>query len=158
MIITRELPRDRWRRVLDDLSRLHGGATVQLQVLDEEHGVHAYGGTLRLVGLASDGLAGREAISATLEAGAGVHLTHTIDNPRTVRIELLWESRTANIQITDADGRPTLICLGPPLLADGVERGLVDGINESGADSYPRRENLAESAGSSALVPFRPQS
>ncbi len=132
MIITREVPRNRWRHALDDLSRVHAGAAVQLQVLDDEHGVQAYGDGLRLVGLSSDGPRDRESISAILQAG-GTHLTHTIDRPRVVRLEQLWEPRTAAIQVTDADGRRTLICLGTPVLADGVRRGQV--VDHSAAPS-----------------------
>jgi hypothetical protein len=122
MTITRTVPREQWRRVLDDLSRLHAGATVRLQVLDESQGPTAYGGALRLVGLTSDGGAGRESISAILEASAVAHVTHIIDSPSAVHVELLWEPRTANIQVTTADGSRTLICLGPPVLADGLRR------------------------------------
>jgi hypothetical protein len=136
MTITRQVPQDQWRKVLDDLSRVHAGATVRLQVLDDQ-GLKVYGDALRLVGLASDGLAGRESISAILEAGPNVHLTHVVDRPCAMHVERQWEPRTANIQVTEDDGRRTVICLGPPVLADGG------------------RKHLAAIRGSSALVPFR---
>jgi hypothetical protein len=136
MIITRQVPQDQWRRVLDDLSRVHAGATVRLQVLDDQ-GLKFYGDALRLVGLASDGVAGRESISAMLEAGPNAHLTHVVDSPCAMHVEQQWEPRTANIQVTGKDGRRTLICLGPPVLADGG------------------RKHPAGRRGSSALVPCR---
>lgn len=116
MVITKDVPRARWRRALDDLSRVHAGAPVLLTVLDEEHGLQTHGGDLRLVGLTSDGQAGSESIVAMLAGGS--HVTHIIDHPSSVHVELLWESRTANVQIVDQDGRRTLICLGAPVLAN----------------------------------------
>ncbi|MEO5823017.1 MAG: DUF5335 family protein [Vicinamibacteraceae bacterium] len=114
MVITREIPRDRWRRVLDDLSRVHAGTSVRLVVLDGEHGMQTHGDVFALAGLSSDGEAGCESFSAMLSGAA--HVTHFINHPRSLHVELLWESRTANLQIVDGDGIRTLISLGPPLL------------------------------------------
>jgi hypothetical protein len=116
MMITKEVARPMWRRVLDDLSRLHAGAPVRLEVLDGDNGIHSHGDDFRLVGLTSDGREGSEVISAILARGA--HLTHIIDQPQSMHLELLWESRTANVQIADAHGTRTLIHLGAPVFAD----------------------------------------
>jgi hypothetical protein len=116
MVITKEVPRPSWRRVLDDLSRVHAGATAHLVVLDDEQGPQTHGDAFALVGMSSDGDAGTESIAAILIRG-GAHVTHIIDRPRSLHVELLWESRTANLQIADASGIRTLICLGPPVLA-----------------------------------------
>lgn len=118
MVITREIPRPLWRRTLDDLSRLHAGASVQLLVLDEENGLQRHGDGLTLVGLTSDGRAGAESITAIM-AGA-THIAHIIDAPCTLHVELSWESRTANLLIGGSHGSRTLICLGPPVIADGT--------------------------------------
>jgi len=118
MMITRQVARPMWRRVLDDLSRLHAGAPVRLEVLDGDNGLQSHGDNFRLVGLTSDGREGSEAISAILARGA--HVTHIIDQPRSVHLELLWESRTANIRIADASGTLTLIHLGAPVLVGGT--------------------------------------
>lgn len=115
MVITREIPRAQWRRFLDDISRLHAGAPARLVVLDAEQGVQTHGDTFRLVGLTSDGDAPYASIAAMLDGGA--HITHLIDHPESMHVELSWESRTANIQITADDGTRTLIHLGPPVLA-----------------------------------------
>jgi len=117
MRITREVPREQWRRVLDDLSRLHAGAAVRLQVLDHEQGVQTYGEPFRLVGLTSDGEAGCASIAAIL--GGAAHLTHIIEHPRALHVELRWEARTASVQVTEADGTRTVISLGPPVLSGG---------------------------------------
>src|SRR5687767_9441013 len=66
MVVTREIPPPQWRRVLDDLSRVHDGADVRLVVLDQEHGLQAHGQAFRLAGLTSDGEPGFESISAIL--------------------------------------------------------------------------------------------
>jgi hypothetical protein len=116
MVITKEVPRSSWRRVLDDLSRLHLDATARLMVLDAEHGVQSHGDAFRLVGLTSDGDAGSESIVAILALPGGAHVTHSITGPRRLHLELLWETRTANVQIADANGTRTLICLGAPVL------------------------------------------
>ena len=152
MNITRDVPRNQWRRMLDDLSRVHGGATVQLQVLDDQHGVQGYGDTLRLVGLSSDGPPDGESISAILQAGAATHLTHTIDRPREVRLELLWEPRTAAIQVTDVDGKRTLICLGTPVLADGVRRGR-GAASQASAPAPPARPGVRDVPPPPRLLP-----
>ena len=116
MVITREIPRSVWRGFLDDISRVHAGATARLVVLDAEQGVQTYGGTFTLVGLTSDGDATHGAIVAMF--GGRAHITHLIDDPVSMHIELSWESRTANIQVTAGDGTRTLIQLGPPVLPD----------------------------------------
>ena len=114
MVVTREIPPPQWRRVLDDLSRVHDGSDVRLVVLDDDHGLQAHGPTFRLAGLTSDGRPGFESISAIL-AGP-THVTHIIDRPRSLHVERRWESRTATVQIIDRNGRRTLIALGPPVL------------------------------------------
>jgi hypothetical protein len=110
---------------------VHDGAVVRLVVLDDDNGMQAHGTAFRLAGLTSDGRPGFESISAIL-AGS-THVTHIIDHPRSLHVERRWESRTANVQITDSDGVRTLISLGPPVLSDrtgeamaalGVRRGL----------------------------------
>jgi len=116
MVITREIPRAQWRRVLDDLSRLHAGAPVHLVVLDDEHGPQTHGDTFTLVGLTSDGQTGSESIAVILARGA--HVTHIIEHPCALHVELLWESRTANLQIVAAGGTRTVISLGAPVLAE----------------------------------------
>jgi hypothetical protein len=117
MRVTREVPPAQWRRVLDDLSRVHDGAVVRLLVLDDDHGIQAHGAAFRLAGLTSDGRPGFESISVIL-AGS-THVTHIIEHPRSLHVERRWESRTANVQVTDNEGVRTLISLGPPV-SDGT--------------------------------------
>lgn len=133
MVITREIPRSVWRRFLDDISRVHAGATARLVVLDTDQGVQSYGGTFTLVGLTSDGDATRGSIAAML--GGRSHITHLIYDPVSMHIELSWEARTANIQVTAGNGRRTLIQLGPPVLPDARQRELLVGAAAPGADA-----------------------
>jgi uncharacterized protein DUF5335 len=114
MVVTREIPPPQWRRVLDDLSRVHDGAVARLIVLDDDHGVQTHGESFRLAGLTSDGSPGRESIAVIL-AGS-THVTHIIDRPRSVYVERRWESSTAAVQVVDRNGIRTLISLGPPVL------------------------------------------
>ena len=118
MIITKEVPPSQWRRTLDDLSRLHGGSAVQLMVLDDDGGPQVHGAGFTLGGLTADGDGGAGSIAAILSGPASV--THIVDRPRTLHLEMSWESRTANLQITDASGTRTLISLGPPVLPERV--------------------------------------
>jgi hypothetical protein len=140
--------------MLDDLSRVHAGAKARLQVLDDEQGVQGYGEALRLIGLSSDGPPGRESISAILQAEGGTHLTHTIDGPRDVRLELLWEPRTAAIEVTTVDGTRTLICLGPPVLADGIGRGPI-GRSPVAPTAPPLRAEVRNLPAPLRLLPHR---
>lgn len=121
MIVTRDVPRAEWRRVLDDLSRLHAGAAVTLQVLDVDQGRQMHGEGFTLVGLTADGGASDPSIAAIL-AGRS-HLTHLVEHARRLHVQALWENRTASVDITQADGTRTLICLGPPVLPDGRRPG-----------------------------------
>jgi hypothetical protein len=121
MIVTREVPRVEWRSVLDDLSRLHAGATASLEVLDAEHGLQTHGDGFTLLGLSADGATGGP-IAAILAGRA--HLTHLIEHPRAMHVETLWEQRTANLNIAQADGTRTIIRLGPPVLPRGRDRAL----------------------------------
>ncbi len=121
MIVTREIPPPQWRRVLDDLSRVHEGADVRLIVLNDEQGPQTHGEAFRLAGLTADGGPGLESISAIL-AGS-THVTHIIDRPRSVHVERRWESRTATIQVVDRNGIRTLISLGPPVAVRRVPHG-----------------------------------
>src|SRR5687768_4563274 len=125
MVVTREVPPAQWRLVLDDLSRVHDGADVQLVVLDDDHGLQAHGEAFRLAGLTSDGRPGLESISAIL-AGS-THVTHIIDRPRSLHVARRWESRTATVQIVDQNGRRTLIALGPPVLP-GAARATTEAV------------------------------
>lgn len=134
MLITREIPRSVWRRFLDDISRLHAGATARLVVLDAEQGVQSHGDSFTLVGLTSDGEATHGSIAAML--GGRAHLTHLIDDPVAMHIELSWETRTATLQITGGDGTRTLIHLGPPVLPDARRSDLLVGAAPAG----PMRE------------------
>lgn len=133
MLITREIPRPVWRRFLDDISRLHAGATARLVVLDAEQGVQSYGDTFTLVGLTSDGTAARGSIVAML--GGRAHITHLIDDAVSLHVELSWETRTATLQITAGDGTRTLIHLGPPVLPDPRRSALLVGAAPAGADA-----------------------
>jgi hypothetical protein len=133
MVITREIPRSVWRRCLDDISRLHAGATARLVVLDAEQGVQTHGDTFRLVGVTSDGDATHGSIAAMF--GGRSHITHLIEDPVTVHVELSWEARTANIQVTAGDGTRTLIQLGPPVLPDPRPRDRLVGAAAPGADA-----------------------
>ena len=120
MVITREIPRGRWRQVLDDLSRVHAGAAVLLEVLDEEGGLQTHGPGFRLVGLTADGEPGAESIAVIIDGRT--RLTHLIAHPCSLTIEQLWESRTAHLQVADASGARTLISLGAPIVAGGRPR------------------------------------
>lgn len=131
MVITREIPRPVWRRVLDDISRLHAGASARLEVLDAEQGVQTHGDAFTLVGLTADGDATHGSIAAMF--GGRAHLTHLIDDPVSMHIELSWESRTANVQITGADGTRTLVHLGPPVLSGPRPNDLHAGAAAPGA-------------------------
>jgi hypothetical protein len=127
---------------LDDLSRLHAGAPARLVVLDAEQGVQSHGDTFTLVGLTSDGQAGAETIAVIL--ARGTHVTHIIDQPRSLVLEQLWESRTANLQVIAVDGTRTLISLGTPVLA-GTRRSGTAMVGTS-----PRPCGLLRAAGAGA--------
>ena len=116
MEITREIPRAQWRQVLDDLSRVHAQAAVRLMVLDEGRGIETHGDAFRLVGLTADGRPGCEAIAAIIAGQTRV--THIIDRPVSVRLEQLWEARTASLQVVDGHGTRTVISLGPPVIGE----------------------------------------
>ena len=136
MVITKEVPRPRWRGFLDDLSRLHAGAAARLVVLDREQGVQTHGDTFRLVGLTGDGDALHTSIAAMFDGRS--HITHLIDHPAAMHIELSWETRTATLQITAGDGTRTLIYLGPPVLPEASRHdGALVAAAPTGAD-FPR--------------------
>jgi hypothetical protein len=120
MVITREIPRPQWRRLLDDLSRVHAGAAVHLLVLDDACGPETHGDDFRLIGLTADGPPGAEAIAAIMAGRTRV--THIIDRPQSLLLEQLWETRTANVQIVDSGGTRTVISLGPPVVVDAPRR------------------------------------
>jgi hypothetical protein len=122
MIVKRDVPPAEWRRVLDDLSRLHAGAVVTLEVLDVEQGRQTHGEGFTLVGLTADGGGSDPSIAAIL-AGRS-HLTHLVEHARRLHVQALWETRTASVDITQADGTRTFIRLGPPVLPDGRRHGV----------------------------------
>jgi hypothetical protein len=118
---------------------LHAGAAVGLLVLDAEHGIQSHGDTFTLVGLTSDGRAGAESIAAILARGA--HVTHIIEHPRSLHVELLWESRTVNLQVVAEDGTRTVITLGPPVLGEAT------GSRTEGLRTSPRPRGLLRAGG-----------
>jgi len=112
---TREISRDQWKPFLDELSRLHLGQKVRLEVLSDGVGVRTEARDLPLLGICTDrdGI-GRDLIEVILGDSPAAHLTHPVVSPAWVHASE-DEAGLSALQIVAADGSKTMIHFGRPV-------------------------------------------
>lgn len=118
---TVQIPREAWSQTLDDLSAMHEGWLVSVDVLSAEMGAQPEVHDLPLVGVVAepDGDGGTITISAAHQ-DAG-QITHTIHSPIRLWIERTDEGADAAVEIESADGTKAIMRFRTPALPETVD-------------------------------------
>ncbi len=111
---TRDIPEEQWEEFLDSLSREHTFDSVTVQVSDPDMGYQIEMTRLPLVGVSADLKAGGgpriEVIVGRTEFD---HTTHSIAEPKAVRVEEDDQGEPAVLEVESAGGSKTLVILTP---------------------------------------------
>jgi Family of unknown function (DUF5335) len=100
---SREIPRDSWRRELDDFSRRHEGCVARVSITTADGKAHTEARDLPLQGVSSDSPRS-SAIAIELGDRPDDHLTHEVNSPVSVSIEGGGQRDEAALRIKSADG------------------------------------------------------
>ena len=108
---TRELSRGSWKKTFDSLSRIYGGSTATLEILDGDLGAQMQVEERPLRGITYDA-GGIEMIFVTRD---GLHLAHRVATPERVQIEEREDGYVAAIGIVSSSEPETILRLHEPL-------------------------------------------
>ena len=121
---TREIPRDEWVAFFDGFSRQYKGWLVTIEVLGSELGAQVEARELRLEGISADLKGGDEdTISIMVGETPDDHVTHTITQPTSIRLEQTQEGANEALQIESGDRVTTLLRFRSAMLPE-----MVDGV------------------------------
>lgn len=131
---TREVLPAEWLAFCDRFSRAHHGKAVTVETIAEDVGVQPNVQRLPLVGVTAEGEAGEQRLEIIVGDSPHAHLTHVIDQPMHVRVAEWNDGFSAALQIESADGRVTLLRVGPQerVLPQGM---IVDGVVLPGSEA-----------------------
>lgn len=121
---TTEIPRDTWKRALDEFSAIHEGWLISLDVLSDTFGAQPEVTNLPLVGVTFEADHGGQVIVAAARS-ADDHITHTIHAPRRVWIERTDDGADVALEIESADRTKVIVrfrAAALPETVDGVVR------------------------------------
>jgi hypothetical protein len=121
---TQTIPQNQWPLFFDSFSRRHEGWLIDLEVFGTDVGAQVEEHQMTMEGITAE----NEGTNFTISLMAGTrrdsHLTHTIDSPTEVSLELTDEGATAALAIKSADGQTSLLRFRSPMLPEMVD-GLV---------------------------------
>ena len=118
---TEEIPREQWSSFLDAFSRQHEGWLATLEVFDKTIGAQAEAEELPFEGISFDN--GKSGSIIIMLGDLPDHVTHTIEQPRHLWLQLTPQGADAALEIQAADESNTLLRFRSPMLPE-----LVDGI------------------------------
>jgi hypothetical protein len=104
-----EVPRGRWIKFFDDFSKEHQGWIATVELIGLDIGDQEEAGSLPLVGISADLKDRENRIEVTVGGRPDAHLTHTINNPVTVKLKPAEEEGHEAIEVKSADGTITLV-------------------------------------------------
>lgn len=111
---TREISRDQWKPFLDELSRVHLGQRVRVEILSDGVGVRTEAQGLPLLGITTDRDGGnRELIEVILGDSPHAHLTHAVPQPEWLHASE-DDAGLSALQIVAADGSKTVVHFARP--------------------------------------------
>ena len=120
---TVEVPRQDWRRALDEFSAVHEGWLVSLDVLAPNLGAQPQIRELPLRGITAESGVRGAAITISAARSDGEHFTHVIQSPTHLRIERTNEGADVALQIESAEGTAAILrfkTVALPETVDGV--------------------------------------
>lgn len=110
---TREIPRDDWINFLDSFSRQHEGWLVTIdQEKPERRSTEAE--NRPLTGISTDHLDSRDQVYVSVDKQASEHLTHTITQPRRIRLIVTQSGAHETLEIESASGSRMLVRFRSP--------------------------------------------
>lgn len=126
--MTKEIPKQDWKRFFDDISRKRLDGQTRVEVLKDDIGAQILSDGLPLIGLMFEEKTngeGQNAIEIMLGEESRAHQTHTIFNPQKVFFESGEEDKNATIEIEDESGAKTIVYFGQqisvPVVYDEVQ-------------------------------------
>ena len=119
---TEDIPRTEWAPFLDAFSRQHEGWLTTIEVVTSGLGAHREVRDKPLTGITEDRKRG-DAASVTVSAGERPedHVTHVIERPSRVALELTEEGAHKGLRIESESGEMTLVLFRTPALPETVD-------------------------------------
>jgi hypothetical protein len=119
---TEDIPRTEWAPFLDAFSRQHEGWLTTIEVVTSGLGAHREVRDKPLTGITEDRKRG-DAASVTVSAGERPedHVTHVIERPSRVALELTEEGAHKGLRIESENGEMTLVLFRAPALPETVD-------------------------------------
>jgi hypothetical protein len=119
---TQDIPRTEWAPFLDAFSRQHEGWLTTIEVVTSGLGAHREVRDKPLTGITEDRKRG-DAASISVSAGERPedHVTHVIERPSRVALELTEEGAHKGLRIESESGEMTLVLFRAPALPETVD-------------------------------------
>jgi hypothetical protein len=119
---TQDIPRIGWAPFLDAFSRQHEGWLTTIEVVTSGLGAHREVRDKPLTGITEDRKRG-DAASISVSAGERPedHVTHVIERPSRVALELTEEGAHKGLRIESENGEMTLVLFRAPALPETVD-------------------------------------
>jgi hypothetical protein len=119
---TQDIPRTEWAPFLDAFSRQHEGWLTTIEVVTTGLGAHREVRDKPLTGITEDRIRG-DAASIAVSAGERPedHVTHVIERPSRVALELTEEGAHKGLRIESESGEMTLVLFRAPALPETLD-------------------------------------
>jgi len=119
---TGDIARAEWAAFLDTFSRQHEGWLTTIEVVTSGLGVHREVRNKPLTGVTEDRKRG-DAASITVSAGERPedHVTHVIERPSRVAMELTKQGAHKGLRIESENGEMTLVLFRAPALPETLD-------------------------------------
>ena len=124
--MTTEIPREEWRRFLDEFSRRHAGWLVTIEVNDPREGRSELARDVPLSGVSAE-LHGRAPEIESLAGPRGREINPRIAAPSRLTLSRTPGGADEGVEMESADGTRTLVRFRTPALPETVD-GLVSEI------------------------------
>ena len=110
--MTEHIEQAHWEAFLNDFSRTHHGFEARLEIMDRDFGDQEVATWLPFTGISYDPHHHQIFITVGgISSHYPVHLTHTIDSPRTVAVSYTPAGEVSALLMTSGDKTETLVTL-----------------------------------------------
>ena len=118
---TKEIPLSEWVTYFDQFSRQHEGWRATVEVLGSEIGAETEAREKPLMGITADLKDQERAISIILGSKGSEHLTHTVFNPKSVRIKQSEMGADEALAIESNEGTTTILTFRSPMRTEMLD-------------------------------------
>lgn len=127
---TEEITREEWAKFFDAFSRQHEGWLATVEVLGMDLGAQEEANDLPLVGITADLKGtGKDSISIIVGESTDDHITHTITEPTSVRLEKADSGADEALEIESKSSATTILRFRSAMLPEVVD-GVVPELAE----------------------------